>query len=60
MRLCANGVVGNAHNVIKIRLRGKGSGFKEGPNQTECEDPLHICVSSRFYDKYITACNEIE
>jgi hypothetical protein len=32
VRMCANGVVGNAHNIIKIRLRGKGSGFKEGPS----------------------------
>ena len=58
VRMCAN-EIGNAHNIIKIRLRGKGSGFKEGLSQTECEDPLHICVSSRFYDKYAIAAKEV-
>lgn len=36
-------------DVVKLRLRGKGSGFKEGPKQEESKEPLHLCISSRFY-----------
>ena len=46
--------------VVKLRLRGKGSGFKEGPKQEESKEPLHLCISSRFYPQYVTACNKIE
>jgi len=46
--------------VVKLRLRGKGSGFKEGPKQEESKEPLHLCISSRFYPQYMTACNKIE
>ena len=35
---------------VKLRLRGKGSGFKEGPNNTESDDDLHLCVSSKFLE----------
>lgn len=35
---------------VKLRLRGKGSGFKEGPMNKESEDDLHLCVSSQFLD----------
>lgn len=35
--------------VVKLRLRGQGSGFKEGPKQEESKEPLHLCISSRFY-----------
>lgn len=45
---------------MKLRLRGKGSGFKEGPRQEESKEPLHLCVSSRFYDKYLLACNQLQ
>jgi hypothetical protein len=45
---------------VKLRLRGKGSGFKEGPRQEESKEPLHLCVSSRFYDKYLLACNQLQ
>jgi phage host-nuclease inhibitor protein Gam len=46
--------------MVKLRLRGKGSGFKEGPKQEESNDPLHLCISSRFYDKYLVACNHVQ
>jgi len=42
----------HSSDVVKLRLRGKGSGFKEGPRQEESKEPLHLCISSRFYDKY--------
>ena len=45
------------NDIVKLRLRGKGSGFKEGPKQEESKEPLHLCISSRFYDKYQQACN---
>ena len=34
-------------DIIKLRLRGKGSGYKEGPSKLESEDPLHLCISCR-------------
>ena len=30
--------------VVKLRLRGKGSGFKEGPKQEESKEALHLCI----------------
>lgn len=30
----------------RLRLRGKGSGFKEGPMKQESNDPLMLCVSA--------------
>lgn len=50
----------NPYEVVKLRLRGKGSGFKEGPNQEESEDPLNLCISSKYKDKYDYACSEME
>lgn len=35
---------------VKLRLRGRGSGFKEGPGNCESDDDLHLCVSSQFLD----------
>ena len=50
----------NPFEVVKLRLRGKGSGFKEGPQQEESEDPLNLCVSSKYREKYEFACREVE
>lgn len=50
----------NPYEIVKLRLRGKGSGFKEGPNQVESEDPLNICISSKYKEKYDYACSEME
>mmetsp|Transcript_65471 Transcript_65471/g.211093 ORF Transcript_65471/g.211093 Transcript_65471/m.211093 type:complete len:337 (+) Transcript_65471:78-1088(+) len=33
------------HSGAKLRLRGRGSGFLEGPEQQESEDPLMLCIS---------------
>jgi len=41
---------------VKLRLRGRGSGFKEGQNKQESDEPLHLCISSKYYEKYETAC----
>ena len=48
---------GMQNDVVKLRLRGKGSGFKEGPRQEESKEPIHLCISSKYPDKYQLACN---
>ena len=51
---------GPIQDVIKLRLRGQGSGFKEGPNNCESPEPLHLCVSSKYHEKYVEACKLVE
>lgn len=38
--------------VVKLRLRGKGSGYKEGPTKQESNEQLHLCVSSKFNNQF--------
>lgn len=59
---CSQGFAGgvNPYEIVKLRLRGKGSGFKEGPSQVESEDPLNICISSKYREKYDYACSEMD
>ena len=47
-------------DIVKLRLRGQGSGYKEGHLKRESNEPLHLCVSSEYYDKFSTACVEAE
>ena len=42
--------------TIKLRLRGKGSGFKEGPLKKESDEPLHLCISARNKEQLNHAC----
>jgi hypothetical protein len=49
-----------SHEGVKLRLRGRGSGFLEGPEQKESNDPLNLCVSSKDKEKYLYACQEVE
>ena len=42
--------------TIKLRLRGKGSGFKEGPLNKESDEPLHLCISAKTKDQLNHAC----
>lgn len=49
----------NMHDFVKLRLRGKGSGFKEGATKEESNENLHLCVSSMYYEQYKIACDEI-
>lgn len=44
----------------KVRLRGKGSGYKEGSDNIESEEPLQLCISSLNYYTYIACCRSIE
>jgi len=39
----------------KLRLRGKGSGFLEGPEKLESTDPLMMCVSAQDQESYSKA-----
>ena len=41
---------------IKLRLRGKGSGYKEGPENKESDEPLHLCISSKNSEELKKAC----
>ena len=52
---CCKGCSCPVQEVIKLRLRGRGSGFKEGPHQQESNEPLHLCISTRYYEKYMMA-----
>ena len=42
--------------TIKLRLRGKGSGFKEGPLNEESDEPLHLCISAKTKEQLNHAC----
>eukprot|EP00397_Hematodinium_sp_SG-2012_P001820 GEMP01001825.1.p1 GENE.GEMP01001825.1~~GEMP01001825.1.p1 ORF type:complete len:379 (-),score=66.43 GEMP01001825.1:4021-5121(-) len=48
----------------KTRLRGKGSGFLEGADQKEADEPLHLCISCRdqasFEEAVSMAVKEIQ
>lgn len=65
------------NDLIKLRLRGKGSGFKEGPAKKgkyhpnsrlrgikliflESDEPLHLCVSAKYFELYGKACSLVE
>ena len=41
---------------IKLRLRGKGSGYKEGPENKESDEMLHLCISSKNSEEMKKAC----
>ena len=44
----------------KLRLRGRRSNFKEGPEGKESDDPLHLCVSSADEVSFRRACEQVE
>jgi len=51
----------NGHNDgLKLRLWGKGSGFKEGPHKQESNDTLHLCLSSSDYEVFQQGCWYVE
>ena len=43
-------------DIVKLRLRGRGSGYKEGPQNVESDEPLHLCVSSKTKEQLNKAC----
>ena len=44
----------------KIRLRGRGSGYKEGPNKEESKEPMELCISSLNLISFTNCSIEIE
>ena len=36
-----------SNDIVKLRLRGRGSGYKEGPQNKESDEPLHLCISAK-------------
>jgi len=50
----------NVNEPVKLRLRGKGSGYKEGPDHKESDESLHLCVSSKYQELYYLACRLVE
>lgn len=57
---CPDKTNSNTNELLKLRLRGKGSGYKEGPEQLESEDELHLCISAKFEEMYNYACQNVE
>ena len=51
---------GGDTELLKLRLRGKGSGYKEGPEQQESAECLHLCVSAKDEAVYSQACQRVE
>eukprot|EP00922_Rhytidocystis_sp_ex-Travisia-forbesii_P066399 GHVS01098582.1.p1 GENE.GHVS01098582.1~~GHVS01098582.1.p1 ORF type:complete len:847 (-),score=210.98 GHVS01098582.1:141-2681(-) len=46
--------------TAKLRLRGRGSGYKEGIHQKEASEPLHLCVSCEIRQKFMLARTGVE
>jgi hypothetical protein len=47
-------------HTTKIRLRGRGSGYKEGPKNEESKDPMELCISSLSLSSYLRCSIAIE
>jgi hypothetical protein len=45
---------------VKTRVRGRGSGFKEGPRKVEANEPLQLCISSPSFPEYQRAMQMAE
>jgi len=45
----------------KLRIRGRGSGYLEGPDQTEASDePLMLCISAESREGFEAAVQDVE
>lgn len=47
-------------NMVKIRLRGKGSKYLEGPEHKESSDPLMLCVSATSRKAFERSAHSVE
>jgi hypothetical protein len=45
---------------VKLRLRGRGSGYKEGPQNKESDEPLHLCISAKNQEEMKKACGLVD
>lgn len=52
--------IDNGKDSLKLRLRGKGSNYLEGPLKKECDEPLHLCVSAKNCKVLAEACKAVE
>ena len=50
----------NINENIKLRLRGRGSGYKEGPQNKESDEPLHLCISAKNQEEMKKACGLVD
>ena len=50
----------NMKDSVKLRLRGRGSGYKEGLNNKESDEPLHLCISAKIKEGMDKACILVE
>jgi hypothetical protein len=50
----------NVNDNIKLRLRGRGSGYKEGPQNKESDEPLHLCISAKNQEEMKKACAKVD
>jgi hypothetical protein len=50
----------NLNDNIKLRLRGRGSGYKEGPQNKESDEPLHLCISAKNQEEMKKACGLVD
>ena len=50
----------NINDNIKLRLRGRGSGYKEGPQNKESDEPLHLCISAKNQEEMKKACSLVD
>ena len=57
---CSKRTNQKVHKVIKIRLRGIGSGYKERTSKAESKDPLHLYISAKQKNLLQIAATEIE
>ena len=57
---CSKDTKQKVHKLIKIRLRGIGSGYKERATKGESEDPLHLYISAKQKNAFQIAVAEIE
>lgn len=44
----------------KLRLRGRGSNYLEGPLKRECDEQLHLCVSATKEEAFNQVCRAVE
>ena len=55
-----NNCIKYGDQTTKIRLRGRGSGYKEGPKNEESKDPMELCISSLNFVSFTRCSAEIE
>lgn len=51
---------GGERGSVKLRLRGRGSKYLEGPEQKESSDPLMLCISADCRQAFLKATEAVE